>query len=106
MYYDQPKFGYVGAVIAQWIRYPSCGPGFDPQAHHLCFFNLYLNCDEKRTRINKEESGIGLFFEIQLRLMSCLIADIRYTDWRFPVGFDALIRIQRKIKIFFMFRTM
>ena len=30
------------AAIAHWIclQLPSCHPGFKPQAHHLCFFNL------------------------------------------------------------------
>ena len=29
------------AAIAPWfrLRLPSCGPGFESQAHHLCFFN-------------------------------------------------------------------
>ena len=27
------------------------------------FFNLYWNCDEKRTKINKKEAGIGPFFK-------------------------------------------
>ena len=37
----------MGAAIAQWIllRLPSCCPGFETQAHHLHFFNLYCsNC--------------------------------------------------------------
>ena len=30
-----------GVVIAQWIclRLPSCHPGFESQAHHLCFYH-------------------------------------------------------------------
>ena len=46
----------VGAVIAQWIRLhlPSCGPRFDPRAQHLRFVDLYLNCDEKRKKLNKK----------------------------------------------------
>ena len=33
-----------GAAVAQWIRWclPSCRPGFDSQAHHLCFFQFKL----------------------------------------------------------------
>ena len=33
-----------GAAIAQWIRLhlPSCRPGFESQAHHLCFFQFKL----------------------------------------------------------------
>ena len=31
-----------GAAITQWIRLrlPSCHPGYDSQAHHLCFYHL------------------------------------------------------------------
>ena len=45
------------AAIAQWIRLllPSCSPGFYPQTQNLCFFNLYLNSDDKRTKINKKK---------------------------------------------------
>ena len=45
---------------AQWSRLhllQSCSPGFDPQAQHLCFFNL--NCDEKRMKINKKRPGLA-----------------------------------------------
>ena len=47
-----------GAAIAQWVRLclPSCSPGFDPQAQHLRFFNLYLNCDEKKRYETKRVS--------------------------------------------------
>ena len=47
-----------GAAIDQWIhlRLPSCGPGFDPEAQNLHFFNLYLNCDEKMIKENKKYS--------------------------------------------------
>ena len=40
------------AAIAQWIcvRLTSWGHWFDPLTHHLCFFNLDLNCDEERTK--------------------------------------------------------
>ena len=33
---------YRGAAVAQWIRsrLPSCRPGFESQAHHLCFFQF------------------------------------------------------------------
>ena len=33
---------FRGAAVAQWIRscLPSCRPGFDSQAHHLCFFQF------------------------------------------------------------------
>ena len=50
------------AAIAPWyrLRLPSCGRGFEPQAHHLPFFSLYYcNSNEKRTKINKIEAAIG-----------------------------------------------
>ena len=52
-----------GAAIAQWIRLrlPSCRPGFESQAHHLCFFNLYLSfeleCEKNENK--QKEAGIG-----------------------------------------------
>ena len=48
------------AAIAPWfcLRLPSCSPGFESQAHHLCFFN-YWNCNEKRTKINKKRPGLA-----------------------------------------------
>ena len=54
----------IGA-IAQWMRLclPFCGPWFESQARHLCFFNLYLNCDVKRTKINKKKPGLGQFLK-------------------------------------------
>ena len=32
------------AAIAPWfcLRLPSCGPGFESQVHHLCFFQFVL----------------------------------------------------------------
>ena len=40
---------------AQWIRLhlPSCRPGFESHAHHLCFFNL--NCVVLKRRKNKKK---------------------------------------------------
>ena len=34
----------VVAAIAPWfrLRLPSCGPGFESQAHHLCFFSICI----------------------------------------------------------------
>ena len=49
-----------GAAIAQWIRLhlPSCRPGFESQAHHLCFFNLYLSFElECEKNENKQKRG-------------------------------------------------
>ena len=47
--------------MAQWIRLavPSCGPVFESQAQHLCFFNLFVNCGLERTKINKKEARNG-----------------------------------------------
>ena len=51
------------AVIAQWIRMclPSCVPGFESQAQHprFAFFNLNLNSNVKRTKINEERPKIA-----------------------------------------------
>ena len=58
-------FGYRVAAITPWFRLHllSCGPGFDSQALHLCFFNLWLICDVKRTKINEKEAGIGPYLK-------------------------------------------
>ena len=32
------------------LHLPSCCPGFNPLAQHLCYFNLNLNFDEKKTK--------------------------------------------------------
>ena len=46
------------AAIAQWIRcaYQPSAPWLESQAYHLHFavFNLNLNCNVKRTKINKK----------------------------------------------------
>ena len=52
----------IVAAIAPWFhqRLPSCGPWFESQAHHICFFNLYYcNCNEKRIKINKKRPGLA-----------------------------------------------
>ena len=60
-------FGRRGAAIAQWIRLrlPSCRPGFESQAHHLCFFNLYLSfeleCEKNENQ--QKEAMIGPFLK-------------------------------------------
>ena len=36
-----------------------CGPGFAFQVQHLSFFNLYLSCDKKRTKIDKKKPGLA-----------------------------------------------
>ena len=54
------------AAIAPWfcLHLPSCGPGFESQAHHLCFFQfillkLYRENDENK----QKEARIGPFFQ-------------------------------------------
>ena len=46
-------------AIAPWFRLPSCGPRFESLAHHLCFFSLYCDCNEKRTKINKKRPWLA-----------------------------------------------
>ena len=50
-----------GAAIAQWIRLPlpSSRPGFESQAHHLCFFQIiYLSFElECEKNENKQKRG-------------------------------------------------
>ena len=52
---------YRGAAIAQWIRLrlPSSRPGFESQAHHLCFFQIiYLSFElECEKNENKQKRG-------------------------------------------------
>ena len=53
-------------AIAPWFHLclQSCGPGFESQAHHLPFLNLYYwNCIEKITKINKKRLGLAHFFK-------------------------------------------
>ena len=55
------------ASMAHWIclRLPSCRPGFDSQVPRYkiyTFFNLYLNCDEKRAKLNLKRPGLGHIF--------------------------------------------
>ena len=80
-----------GAAIAQWIHLclPSCRPGFQSDAHHLRFINLYLNCVMwKKTKVNKR--GLDWFncflkkYEtFSWRMPSCLIVlKISFTRWR------------------------
>ena len=52
-----------GTAIAQWIRLrlPFCHPGFESQAHHLHFNQFIKLCNVEKTKINKNEAGIGPF---------------------------------------------
>ena len=54
------------AAIAQWyrLRLPSCGPGFESQAIHLCFFQFVLLKLYRENNENKQkEARIGPFFK-------------------------------------------
>ena len=48
------------AAIAPWfcLRLPSCGPGFESQALHLCFFQFVIDlwCE-------KDENKQNIFFK-------------------------------------------
>ena len=78
----------MGAAIAQWIRLrlPSCCPGFESQAHHLCFFQFilfklyfcHLNLNVKTTKINKKEVGIGPFLRKDLQIELDLYVKVAY----------------------------
>ena len=55
--------GWV-ATIAPWFRLhlPSCGPKFESQAHHLCFFQFVLLKLYQENNENKQkEPGISPF---------------------------------------------
>ena len=56
------------AAIAPWfcLRLPSCGPGSNPMHTIYAFFNLYWNCNEKRTKINKKRPGLARFFKMPM----------------------------------------
>ena len=56
------------AAIAPWfcLRLPSCGPGFESQAHHLRFFQFVLLKLYRENNENKQkEAGIGPFLKRQ-----------------------------------------
>ena len=57
-----------GAAITQWIclYLPSSCPGFESQAHHLCFFQIVylsfeLECEKNKN--NQKDAGIGPFLK-------------------------------------------
>ena len=63
-------------AITQWIHLhlPSCHPGFESKAHHLCFYHLrsilcYI-CHVKRTKINQKEAGFGSFLKLKFALVT------------------------------------
>ena len=51
------------AAIAPWfrLRLPSCGPGFESQAHHLRFFQFVLKLYQEKNENKQKEAGIGPF---------------------------------------------
>ena len=64
-YWDCPNERNLcgGAAIAQWIRLrlPSCRPGFESQAHHLCFHQfikkiVYCGKDENKQKRGRDRS--------------------------------------------------
>ena len=52
------------AAIALWfhLRLPSCGHGFESQAHHLCFFSICIVIVKRKEKNKQKEAGIGPFF--------------------------------------------
>ena len=59
------------AAIAPWfhLRLQSCGPGFEYQAHHLCFFQFVLLKLYRENNENKQkEAGIGPFLKKNINL--------------------------------------
>ena len=61
------------AAIAPWFRLclPSCGPGFESQAHHLCFFQFVLLKLYRENNENKQkEAGIGPFLKKELAIFN------------------------------------
>ena len=63
-----------GAAIAQWIRHrlPSCRPGFESQARHLCFHQLY---NVEMAKINKKRPGLAHFL---IRPTNCSCPHLEY----------------------------
>ena len=41
------------------LHLPFCGPGSNPKHTIYAFFNLYWNCNKKRTKINKKRPGLA-----------------------------------------------
>ena len=54
------------AAIAPWfrLRLPSCGPGFESQAHYLCFFQfILLKLYQENNKNKQKEAGIGPYLK-------------------------------------------
>ena len=83
-----------GAAIAQWIclRLPSCLPGFESQAHHLCFFSIYivrivylsfkLECEKNENK--QKEAGNGPFFKNE-KLNMTVVNYVEHFPYLWPV---------------------
>ena len=53
------------AAIAPWfcLHLPSCGPGFEFQAHHLRFFQFVLKLYREKDENTQKEAGNGPFLK-------------------------------------------
>ena len=61
------------AAIAPWfcLRLPSCGPGFESQAHHLSFFQFVLKLlQEKNKNKQKKRPELAHFFKKIIQMAS------------------------------------
>ena len=59
---ENDKILFFSTAIAQWIRLslPSYRPGFEFQAHHLCFHQFIKNlCIVEKTKINKKRQRLA-----------------------------------------------
>ena len=111
------------AAIAPWfcLLLPSCSPGFESQAHHLCFFQFVLLKLYRENKENKQkEAGICPFFKtfwvkpnfhvltrigryclsyiiilIQLQL-SFLLSEEVYANMQFFLSENSLLRRQQQ----------
>ena len=55
---------FIGvAAIVQWLclRLPSCRPGFESHAQHLCFFPSNFNFNVKKDKLCKNGPGLATF---------------------------------------------
>ena len=79
--------------LAQWIFLclPSCRPGFEFQAHHLCFlslivFVLYLSCDKNEYK--QKSPGLAHFKE---EMINCIQVNWKW-EFQLPKVSDRLLR--------------
>ena len=74
LYIQNVKYNKVWvAAIAPWfrLRLPSCGPGFESQAHHLCFFQFVLLKLYQENNENKQKRPeLAHFYKIYI-MRSC-----------------------------------